>query len=81
MDYAVALFFSIHGAMAAERLLIEHRIDHKLVAVPRHISSHCGFCLRFSAHQIDEVEPLLRTHNFGLDRVVPLACAVVEPNR
>jgi hypothetical protein len=45
----VVLFDSVHHAMQAEKLLKEEGIPHKLVPVPRHISSDCGVCIRFAA--------------------------------
>ncbi|OGP55354.1 MAG: hypothetical protein A2Y65_08055 [Deltaproteobacteria bacterium RBG_13_52_11] len=46
-SYGVVLFQSISGALRAEKLLKKQGIDHKLIPVPRHLSSDCGVCLRF----------------------------------
>lgn len=57
--FGVVLFQSVQGALAAEKRLLDAGVPHKLIAVPRHISSSCGFCLRFSWPDRDLVEELL----------------------
>jgi len=47
--YHVVLFNSVHHALRSEKILKEMGLPHKLVPVPRHISSDCGVCLRFTA--------------------------------
>jgi hypothetical protein len=44
--YAVILFPSVSHALMAEKILKEQGIAHKLIPVPRQISSDCGVCLR-----------------------------------
>jgi hypothetical protein len=56
-EYHVILFDSVHHALRSEKILKEMGVPHKLIPVPRHISSDCGVCLRFTADlrkQIDE---------------------------
>jgi hypothetical protein len=43
----VALFKSVSHVIAAERVLKEAQIPHKIIPVPRKISSDCGVCIRF----------------------------------
>ena len=45
-QYAVFLFPSVSHALKAEKILKDRGIAHKLIPVPRHISSDCGVCLR-----------------------------------
>jgi hypothetical protein len=47
-SYGVVLFHSTSGALMAEKLLKKARIAYKIIPVPRHLSSDCGVCLRFS---------------------------------
>lgn len=68
----MALFHSVHGAIAAERLLLAEGVAHKLVAVPRHLSAGCGFCLRFSWDDRARVEAVLAQRPLGLERLVAL---------
>jgi len=56
-EYHVILFDSVHHALRSEKILKEAGIPHKLIPVPRHISSDCGICLRFTVDlrkRIDE---------------------------
>ncbi|MBP8981262.1 MAG: DUF3343 domain-containing protein, partial [Syntrophobacterales bacterium] len=47
-DFVVFLFPSVSHALTAEKLLKAAGITHKLIPVPRHISSDCGVCLRIT---------------------------------
>jgi len=46
--YVVYLFPSANYVMKAEKILKERKIAHKIIPVPRHISSDCGVCLRIT---------------------------------
>jgi len=49
LPYAVFLFPSVSHALKAESILKKAGIAHKLIPVPRQISSDCGVCLRVEA--------------------------------
>lgn len=49
--FMVFLFPSVSHALKAEKILKEQGIVHKLIPVPRHISSDCGVCLRVAVAQ------------------------------
>jgi hypothetical protein len=55
MLLGVILFPSIHFAMRAEKLIKQKGIPHKLIPVPRHLSSDCGVCLRIPWEKKEEV--------------------------
>jgi hypothetical protein len=57
--FQVVIFHSVHHAIRAEKLINEAEIPCKLIPVPRHISSDCGVCLRFSAGFMSRVEDVL----------------------
>ncbi len=57
--YEVVLFASVSHALRAEKILKEAGIPFKLIPVPRHISSDCGVCLRFSPAYRKEIEEAL----------------------
>lgn len=57
--YRVMLFFSVNGAMKAEKILKEAGIPYKLIPVPRHLSSDCGLALRFRVEEEDRVKELV----------------------
>ncbi len=58
--YIVFLFPSVSYTLKAEKILKERGIAHKLIPVPRHISSDCGACLRVAAERRDAVESALQ---------------------
>jgi len=68
----VALFRSVHGALGAEKLLLGASVAHKLIPVPRHLSSNCGFCLRFNWCDRQRVEALLSSSKLGVEGIVAL---------
>jgi len=59
MQYGVVLFSSTHLALRAEKLTKGENLPVKLIPVPRHLSSDCGVCLRFSWDQKREIEETL----------------------
>jgi hypothetical protein len=58
--YAVFLFPSVSHALKAEKILKEQGIVHKLIPVPRHISTDCGVCLRVTVERQELVAAALR---------------------
>jgi hypothetical protein len=59
VSLGVILFASTHFAIRAEKLAKEKGFAVKLIPVPRHLSSDCGVCLRFSWEQKREIENTL----------------------
>jgi hypothetical protein len=57
--FHVVLFDSTSAALLAEKLLKQGGIPHKVIPVPRDISSDCGVCIRFPSGQRAEVEAAL----------------------
>lgn len=45
--YLVAMFASVSMVMKAEKILKAAGVPHKIIPVPRSISSDCGVCIRF----------------------------------
>ena len=70
--FGVVLFHSVQGALGAEKLLLAAGVAHKLITVPRHLSSDCGFCLRFAWSDRERVERLLAEGRLGVERIVAL---------
>ncbi len=67
MQYGVILFPSVHLALRAEKLVKEKNLVSKLIPVPRHLSSDCGVCLRFSWDQKNEIEEILNRAGVQMD--------------
>ncbi|HHO76343.1 MAG TPA: DUF3343 domain-containing protein [Deltaproteobacteria bacterium] len=58
-DFQVILFDSVSSTLFAEKILKKKGVEHKIIPVPRHISSDCGVCIRFRPVQRDEIEQAL----------------------
>ena len=46
-QYSVMLFKAVSYVLKAEKILKKEGLPHKLIPVPKNISSDCGICLRF----------------------------------
>lgn len=57
--YYVALFDSVSHAMKAEKILKIRGIVHKIIPVPKEISSDCGVCIRCEKESIDDIKTAL----------------------
>ena len=57
--YYVILLKSVSYALKAEKILKTEGIPHKLIPVPKQISSDCGICLRFESGFQDEIKAAL----------------------
>ncbi|HOP47010.1 MAG TPA: DUF3343 domain-containing protein [Desulfobacteraceae bacterium] len=57
--YLVALFQSVSHVIKAERILKEAQVPHKVIPVPRKISSDCGVCIRFLPEHLQLIENTL----------------------
>ncbi len=60
IQYCVILFNSVNHAMWADNVLKKSEIPHKIIPVPRQISSDCGVCIRLASNLKDTVSVLLR---------------------
>ena len=58
-SYMVLLFDSTSAALLAEKLIKKAGISYKIIPVPRHISSDCGVCIRFSPPDREKIEEIL----------------------
>lgn len=57
---SVVLFDSTGHALRAEKLIKAAQIPCKLIPVPRHLSSDCGICLRFSTDAKEQITNILQ---------------------
>jgi hypothetical protein len=57
--YFVILFKSVSYALKAEKILKQEGLPHKLIPVPKQISSDCGVCLRFEPQYRAPIETCL----------------------
>jgi diphthamide biosynthesis methyltransferase len=69
VSLGVILFASTHFAIRAEKLAKEKGFAVKLIPVPRHLSSDCGVCLRFSWEQKKEIEEILNLAGVRMESI------------
>lgn len=70
--YWVVLFESTSAALMAEKRLKKAAIPHKVIPVPRQISSDCGVCIRFAAGVRGDVESALTSGRIPFQEIRPL---------
>jgi hypothetical protein len=58
-SYCVLLFHSVSQALVAEKVLKREGLPHKVIPVPRKISSDCGVCIRFEPDERDRITSVL----------------------
>jgi hypothetical protein len=51
----VILFKAVSYALKAEKILKQEGLPHKLIPVPKYISSDCGVCLRINVDLKDKI--------------------------
>jgi hypothetical protein len=51
----VILFKAVSYALKAEKILKQKGLPHKLIPVPKHISSDCGVCLMINVDVKDKI--------------------------
>ena len=71
-SYDVILFKAVSYALKAEKILKKEGIPHKLIPVPKHISSDCGVCLMVHRNVKDNVLSALGD-KVDIENVQPLA--------
>lgn len=58
-QYSVMLFKAVSYVLKAEKILKKENLPHKLIPVPKNISSDCGICLRFDPAIQSKIETAL----------------------
>lgn len=57
--YHVMLFKAVSYVLKAEKILKKEGLPHKLIPVPKYISSDCGICIRFEPAMQSKIEAAL----------------------
>ncbi len=71
-EYSVILFFSNNYSIMASNVLKKNDIDHKMVPVPRHLSSDCGYCVRIKSIDIESAQRILKERSVEYERIESL---------
>jgi hypothetical protein len=68
-EYSVILFHSTNYAIKASNVLKKNDVIHKMVPVPRHLSSDCGYCVRFNSADNEMIRVLFEKTEVEYDRI------------
>jgi hypothetical protein len=68
-EYSVILFFSSNYSFKGSNILKKNAIEHKMIPVPRHLSSDCGLCVRISGIDTEIVRNLFEKTGVEFDRI------------
>lgn len=71
-SYDVILFKAVSYALKAEKILKKEGLPHKLIPVPKHISSDCGVCLMIHRDVKEKILAALE-EKVDMDNVRPLS--------
>jgi len=71
-SYDAILFKAVSYALKAEKILKKEGLPHKLIPVPKHISSDCGVCLMIHRDVKDKIMDVLKG-KVDIESVRPLA--------
>lgn len=68
-EFSVILFHSNNHSIRMSNILKKNAVDHKMIPVPRHLSSDCGYCVRIKSSDIDAVTKLIEQNNVEFDKI------------
>ena len=71
-EFSIITFFSTSYAIWTSRILNRNKITYSMIPVPRHISSDCGYCVRFPSEAHNKVEELLSTEKVEYENIIKL---------
>ena len=64
--WCVLLFDSVSQVLLAEKVLKQAALGHKVIPVPRQISSDCGVCVRIRQADESKAEETIRQSNIDI---------------
>ncbi len=69
---SVILYHSNNHAIWTGKILKKRGIYHKMIPVPRHLSSDCGYCVEILSSDVPDIEILLKEFGVEYERVEEL---------
>ena len=72
-NFSIILFNTTNNTMWAAKVLKKEGIERKLIPIPRHLSSDCGFCIRIQNETIPKVEIILQKNNIEYNGIETLS--------
>lgn len=67
--FSVILFHSNNHSIRMSNILKKNSVTHRMIPVPRHLSSDCGYCVRISNSDADTVKNLIEQNSVEFDRI------------
>lgn len=68
-DFSVILFHSNNHSIRMSNILKKKGIDHKMIPVPRHLSSDCGYCVRIKSSDREIVGKVIEENDVEFDKI------------
>jgi len=68
-EYSVILFHSNNHSIRMSNILKKKGIDHKMIPVPRHLSSDCGYCVRIKTSDREIVIKIIEENSVEFDSI------------
>ena len=68
-EFSVILFHSNNHSIRMSNILKKKDIDHKMIPVPRHLSSDCGYCVRLKSSDREIVMTIIEENNVEFDKI------------
>ncbi len=65
----VILFHSTNHSIWAEEELNKSGIKCKMIPMPRHLSSDCGYCVKIKKAKKDTAEKILKANNIDYEGI------------
>ncbi|MCX7679886.1 MAG: DUF3343 domain-containing protein [Spirochaetes bacterium] len=68
-EKSIILYYSSNYAIWTSKLLHKRGMYHKLIPVPRHLSSDCGYCVEVRTEDVPIIEGLLKEYGVEYERI------------
>lgn len=68
-EFSVILFHSNNHSIRMSNILKKRNIDHKMIPVPRHLSSDCGYCVRIKSSDREIVLKTIKEKEVEFEKI------------
>lgn len=72
-EYSVVLFHSTNFAVWADKVFKREGLDSRLIPVPRHLSSDCGYSVRINEADTGRAKALMDKNGIEYDSIKSLS--------
>ena len=71
-DYSAILFHSTNYSIWTSKVLKKAGIKNKMISIPRHLSSDCGYCVKILTGDVPAALELIEKNSIEYDRIEKL---------